>query len=252
MTTMTSRTGSPSQVTEAAQPVPASPLDAEDVRARVDRALGALLDQELSALGFLGPDAGPVTDILTRFAMEGGKRLRPAFVYWGYRGAGGPADGPRADAAIRAACAVELLHVCALIHDDIMDASRVRRGRPSVHVEFSDLHRDARWRGDPDAFGEGAAILMGDLAFTWADAALASAGLSPERLVAALEVFNTLRSEMMGGQYLDLLEAQRGEVDEAAVHRVLLYKSGKYTIERPLHMGAALALGGDLDRRARL
>src|SRR5829696_8088970 len=115
MTTITSHRGTPSQVTEAAQPVPASPLDAEDLR-----------DRELSALDFLGPDASPVTDALTRFAMEGGKRLRPAFVYWGYRGAGGAAGGPAADAAIRASCSVELLHICALIHDDIMDGSEVR------------------------------------------------------------------------------------------------------------------------------
>jgi geranylgeranyl diphosphate synthase type I len=243
MTTMTSRTGSPSQVTEAAQPVPASPLDAEDVRARVDRALGALLDQELSALGFLGPDAGPVTDILTRFAMEGGKRLRPAFVYWGYRGAGGPADGPQADAAIKAACSVELLHVCALVHDDIMDGSEVRRGRPAMHVSFAGLHRRRGWRGDPAGFGEGAALLMGDLAFTWADVALAEAGLTDERLAAALRVFNRLRSELMGGQYLDLVEARRGAPDEDAVRRVLSYKSGRYTIERPLHLGHALAAG---------
>jgi geranylgeranyl diphosphate synthase type I len=228
-----------------------SPLDRDALLERVDAALAAVLERQLDALGFLGVERAPVAAALRGFVLRGGKRIRPAFLYWGYRGAGGP-GGAEADPVVRAACAVELLHVCALIHDDIMDASRVRRGRPSVHVEFSDLHRDARWRGDPDAFGEGAAILMGDLAFTWADAALASAGLSPERLVAALEVFNTLRSEMMGGQYLDLLEAQRGEADEAAVHRVLLYKSGKYTIERPLHMGAALALGGDLDRRARL
>jgi geranylgeranyl diphosphate synthase type I len=243
MTTMTSRTGSPSQVTEAAQPVPASPLDAEDVRARVDRALGALLDQELSALGFLGPDAGPVTDILTRFAMEGGKRLRPAFVYWGYRGAGGPAAGPQADAAIKAACSVELLHVCALVHDDIMDGSEVRRGRPAMHVSFAGLHRRRGWRGDPAGFGEGAAMLMGDLAFTWADVALAEAGLTDDRLAAALRVFNRLRSELMGGQYLDLVEARRGAPDEDAVRRVLTYKSGRYTIERPLHLGHALAAG---------
>ena len=240
---MTSRRGSPSQVTEAAQPVPASPLDAEDVRARVDRALGALLDQELSALGFLGPDAGPVTDILTRFAMEGGKRLRPAFVYWGYRGAGGPADGPQADAAIKAACSVELLHVCALVHDDIMDGSEVRRGRPAMHVSFAGLHRRRGWRGDPAGFGEGAALLMGDLAFTWGDVALAEAGLTDDRLAAALRVFNRLRSELMGGQYLDLVEARRGAPDEDAVRRVLSYKSGRYTIERPLHLGHALAAG---------
>jgi geranylgeranyl diphosphate synthase, type I len=243
MTTVTTPRGTLSQVTEAAQPVPASPLDAEDLRARVDRALAALLDQELSALGFLGDDAGPVTDALTRFALAGGKRLRPAFVYWGYRGAGGAADGPEAEATVKAACSVELLHVCALIHDDIMDGSEVRRGRPAMHVGFAGLHRDLGWRGDPAGFGEGAAMLMGDLAFTWADVALAEAGLPDDRLAAALRVFNRLRSELMGGQYLDLVEARRGAPDEAAVRRVLTYKSGKYTIERPLHLGLALAAG---------
>ncbi len=231
-------------MSQVPQPVPASPLDAEGVRARVDRALAALLDRELSALGFLGADAGPVTAALTRFALEGGKRLRPAFVYWGYRGAGGAPTGPQAEAAIRAACSVELLHICALIHDDIMDGSEVRRGRPAMHVGFASLHRGRGWRGDPAAFGEGAAMLMGDLAFTWADVALAEAGLPDDRLAAALRVFNRLRSELMGGQYLDLVEARRGAPDEDAVRRVLTYKSGKYTIERPLHLGLALA-GGD-------
>src|SRR5215213_2085617 len=121
MTTITSPRGTPSQVTEAAQPVPASPLDAEDLRARVDRALATLLDRELSALGFLGDDAGPVTGALSRFVLGAGKRLRPGFVYWGYRGAGGTAEGPAAEAAVVAACAVELLHACAMVHDDVMD-----------------------------------------------------------------------------------------------------------------------------------
>ena len=230
-------------MSDRTDPVPAVPLDAEDLRARVDRALADLLGRELSALGFLGADAGPVTDALTRFSLEGGKRLRPAFVYWGYRGAGGAADGPAAEAAVQAACSVELLHVCALIHDDIMDGSEVRRGRPAMHVGFAALHRRRAWRGDPAAFGEGAAMLMGDLAFTWADVALADAGLPDDRLAAALLVFNRLRSELMGGQYLDLVEARRGAPDEDAVRRVLTYKSGKYTIERPLHLGLALAAG---------
>src|SRR5215211_4900117 len=244
MTTIASHRGTPSQVTQATPPaVPASPLDAEDLRARVDRALATLLHRELSALDFLGADAGPVTDALTRFALESGKRLRPAFVYWGYRGAGGAATGPGADAAIKAACSVELLHVCALIHDDIMDGSEVRRGRPAMHVGFAGLHRRLAWRGDPAAFGAGAAMLMGDLAFTWADVALAEAGLTDDRLAAALRVFNRLRSELMGGQYLDLVEARRGAPDEDAVRRVLSYKSGRYTIERPLHLGHALAAG---------
>jgi geranylgeranyl diphosphate synthase, type I len=244
MTTITGSRGSLSQVTDRLPPTPATPLDAEGLRARVDAALAALLDRELTALGFLGEDAGPVSAALTRFVLEGGKRLRPAFVYWGYRGAGGAPDGQQADAAVRAACSVELLHVCALIHDDIMDGSDVRRGRPAMHVGFAELHRTSAWRGDPAAFGEGAAVLMGDLAFTWADVALAEAGLADDRLASAIRVFNRLRSELMGGQYLDLVEARRGAPDEAAVRRVLTYKSGKYTIERPLHLGHAIAGGG--------
>jgi geranylgeranyl diphosphate synthase, type I len=220
-----------------------SPLDVEDLRARVDLALAELLGQELDALGFLGADAEPVAAALRRFVLEAGKRLRPAFVYWGWRGAGGAATGPAAEAVVRAACAVELLHVCAMIHDDVMDGSQVRRGRPAMHVGFADLHRARAWRGDPAAFGQGAAVLMGDLAFTWADVALAEAGLPQDRLAAALRVFNRLRGELMGGQYLDLVEARRGSPDEAAVRRVLRYKSGKYTIERPLHLGHAIADG---------
>jgi geranylgeranyl diphosphate synthase type I len=216
-----------------------------------DDALGRLLERELAGVGFLGGDLDAVAATLRLFVLEGGKRIRPAFVYWGYRGAGGSAGNGLADAVLRAACAVELLHASALIHDDIMDGSQIRRGRPAVHVEFADQHRQAGWRGEADAFGQGAAILLGDLAFTWADAALASAGLPSDRLAAALPVFNTLRAEMIGGQYLDLLEAQRGAPDEDAVQRVLLYKSGKYTVERPLHMGAAMA-GGDAERQRAL
>jgi geranylgeranyl diphosphate synthase, type I len=238
------RRGWPDQVSDRRDPEPAGPLEAEGLRARVDRALAALLDRELSGLGFLGDDAGPVTGALTRFVLGAGKRLRPAFVYWGYRGAGGAADGPAADAAVVAACSVELLHACAMVHDDVMDGSEVRRGRPAMHVGFADLHRRRAWRGDPAAFGEGAAVLMGNLAFTWADAALVDSGLPGDRLAAALRVFNRLRSELMGGQYLDLVEAARGWPSEAAIRRVLRYKSGKYTIERPLHLGHAIA-GGD-------
>jgi geranylgeranyl diphosphate synthase, type I len=223
------------QVTQAS-----NPLDRDDLRERVNAALAEVLGRQIDGLAFLDGDHRPVAEALRTFVLDAGKRIRPAFVYWGWRGAGGPAGAP-ADPVLRAACAVELLHACALIHDDIMDGSRTRRGRPAVHVGFAGLHERSGWRGDPDAFGAGAAILMGDLAFAWADAALTGAGLADDQLRAAFEVFNVLRSEMIGGQYLDLVEAQRGPADEAAVRRVLRYKSARYTIERPLQMGAAMA-----------
>ncbi|HAM23942.1 MAG TPA: polyprenyl synthetase [Actinobacteria bacterium] len=172
--------------------------------------------------------------------MSGGKRLRPAFCYWGFRAAGG-AD---CEEAIRAATALELLQACALVHDDVMDGSDTRRGLPAVHRRFAALHRGSQWLGSPEAFGLGAAILMGDLCLSWADELLMASGLPVDRLMAAKPIYDEMRTELMAGQYLDLLEQARGGGDIARAERVIRFKSAKYTIERPLHLGVALA-GGD-------
>ncbi|MGH9180250.1 MAG: polyprenyl synthetase family protein, partial [Acidimicrobiales bacterium] len=133
-------------------------------------------------------------------------------------------------------------HTFALIHDDVMDGSERRRGGQTVHRDFEDRHRRDDWRGEGRRFGEGVAILVGDLAFVYADRLLA--GAPP----AAVEVFTELRLEVNVGQYLDLLGTVRGEPTLDQARRICQYKSGKYTIERPLHLGAALA--GRLDTLA--
>jgi geranylgeranyl diphosphate synthase type I len=151
-------------------------------------------------------------------------------------GAGGAEDDAT---AIDAGAALELLHVFALIHDDVMDASDRRRGLPTIHVDFGGRHDAGGWRGESRRFGEGVAILVGDLAFVYADVLLAGAP------AAAIDVFNELRLEVNVGQYLDLRGAVTGDTDEPAARRIALYKSGKYTVERPLHLGAALANAAD-------
>ncbi len=186
-------------------------------------------------------DLVPLSEALDEF-LSGGKRLRPAFCYWGWRGAGGDANDPALDeAAIRAASSLEFLQACALIHDDVMDGSATRRGRPAVHHRFASLHRESEWLGTPDTFGVGAAILLGDLCLSWADQALLTSGMPADALRRAKVVYDEMRTELMAGQYLDLLEQARGggSIDRAL--RVVQYKSAKYTIERPLHIGAALA-----------
>lgn len=207
-------------------------------RSGVQAALDAFLDEQETLLAPLGGDA---TRLLreARASVSGGKRLRASFCHWGYRAVDpAPADEP---ALVRACAALELLHASALVHDDFMDASDTRRGRPATHRGFAAEHRSDGWRGDPDQYGAAAAILLGDLLLSWADELLRRCGLPMDRVLAALEVFDRCRSEVIAGQFLDVSVQARGRADVDAAMTVLRYKSAKYSIERPLHIGAALA-----------
>ena len=215
------------------------PLDREDLRQRVQKCLNAFVAGQQHLLDAVSAELSPLTDALSDL-LNGGKRLRPGFCYWGFRGAG----GTDSDEVMTAAAALELFQACAIVHDDVMDGSDTRRGKPAAHRRFAALHRAEGWHGDPEAFGSGAAILLGDLALSWSDEMLGSADLPADRLAAADRVFADMRSELMGGQYLDLLEQARGGGSVERALRVARYKSAKYTIEKPLHLGAALAGAG--------
>ena len=215
------------------------PLDRDDLRSRVQKALDAFVAAQVPRLDGVSEDLGPLTDALGDL-VAGGKRLRPAFCWWGYRGAGG-AD---TEEVVVAAAALELFQACALIHDDVMDGSDTRRGAPAAHRRFASAHRAHGWSGDPEAFGAGAAILLGDLALTWSDEMLMTSGVPDAVLRPAKAVFDEMRTELMGGQYLDLLEQARGGGSVERALRVARYKSAKYTVEKPLHLGAALAGAG--------
>jgi len=215
-----------------------SPLDAADLRSRVQDVVDATLAHQAMVLADVSSDLTPMIDALTAL-LAGGKRLRPAFAYWGWRGAGGDPDHD--DAALRAAASLEFLQACALIHDDVMDGSDTRRGLPAAHRRFAGVHRGAEWLGSPEGFGIGAAILLGDLCLSWADEVLLTSAFPNDALRRAKDVYDEMRTELMAGQYLDLLEQARGGGSVERALRVVRYKSAKYTIERPLHLGAALA-----------
>ena len=206
---------------------------------RVESALVAFLDERSRGLAPLGPDLEPVADIARRFVLSGGKRLRPTFAYWGWRAVRDETDDDRA--LITAAASLELLHACALVHDDVMDDSDTRRGQPAAHAAFATLHRDAGWRGDPDGFGAAAAILLGDLLLSWADAMFAAA--VPGH-AAARAVYDDMRQLVMAGQYLDVLVQARAAFSADEALRVVEFKTSKYTVEGPLHLGAAIAGAG--------
>lgn len=229
---------------------PAAPLDRGDLRARVWAELTAFIDRQEAMLVSVSADLAPVIAALREF-LDGGKRMRPAFCYWGWRAAGGDGDPAAAteQAAVRAAASLELLQASALIHDDYIDGSDTRRGAPAIHRRFERLHRDGGWEGEPERFGAAAAVLLGDITLTWCDELFTRCGLGAQRVQAARPVFDLMRSEVMAGQYLDVLAQARGlsiSTPQEALERartVLRYKSAKYTIERPLQLGVALATG---------
>ena len=217
------------------------PATLRRLAADIDGALDAALDRLLPRLTAIRPELEAVTDELRAFT-SGGKRIRPVLLVLGFQAAGGrnfaSVHGP--------ALALELLHTCALVHDDVIDRAGSRRGRPSVHRAFADRHRAAGWSGAPDAYGDAVAILLGDLAFVYADELFLEAEVPDRSLLAGFRRFTVLREEVMAGQYLDLQAATSRTTDRDLALQVATLKSGRYSVARPLEIGATLA-GADDD-----
>jgi len=216
-----------------------SPLDEMDLRARVQSCIDQELRTQESVLAELGPD---VTDLLDRIGslLAGGKRLRAAFLYWGHRAAG----RPDSDALVRLATAMEFFQAAALIHDDVMDDSDTRRGMPAAHRALAAVHSQRGWGGDDARFGIAGAILAGNLCLTWTDELVATSGLPEQDLARGREVFDRMRTQLMAGQFLDVVDSVRPWDDLPSAERVeraqrvIRYKSAKYTVEHPLLIGA--------------
>ncbi|PRY32997.1 polyprenyl synthetase family protein [Pseudosporangium ferrugineum] len=218
--------------------------DAAGLARRCESALIAYLDRQRPHW----PDGTPrgVLDAVRRFVLADGKRLRPMFCYWGWRGAGQPDGQP----IVAAAAALELFHAFALIHDDIMDGSNLRRGQPTVHRHFADVHTRHSWKGEAVRYGQSAALLSGDLCAAWADHMFHESGLPIEWIHRGYKLFTVMRTEVIAGQYLDLVSGV-GDGSVAGALTVIRMKAARYTVTRPLQIGAALA-GTSLNLQAAL
>jgi geranylgeranyl diphosphate synthase, type I len=187
---------------------------------------------------YIGSDFDVLIAALEDFVLSGGKRLRPAFAYWGWRAVAAAEPDPD---VLLLFSALELLHACALVHDDVIDRSATRRGRPTAHVQFTALHRDRGWSGSPDDFGTSAAILLGDLALSWADDIVLAADLSRDARLRVQPVWSDIRTEVMAGQYLDIVAEASAAESIASAMNVDMFKTACYTVTRPLQLGAAAA-----------
>lgn len=216
-----------------------TPRTARDATAAVEAVLAEHLDARLhEAREVDRVYARDVADRVAAFTRRRGKRLRAAFVWCGWRAAGGTGDP---GTVLRVGAALELLQACALVHDDVMDESPMRRGAPSVQADFARMHGTARMRGAPERFSTAAAVLAGDLALVWADDLLAETAFGTPHAAPLLAEWRAMRGEMVAGQYRDVHAQATGAsgVDEAVTIAAL--KSALYTVERPLALGAVLA-----------
>lgn len=226
----------------------ADPLSS-DFRALVGAEIDKFVTHRADYLATLGPEIGELAELAHAFTA-GGKRLRPAFCAWGQLAAAGGDQVPRP--VLRAAASLDLLHVSALIHDDVMDASLTRRGLPAAHVQLAARHTAVGSRGSASDFGRGGAILLGDLLLMWSVELFNDCGAPAAALAAAQPLIAAVRAEVTGGQYLDItaqtlpLELVRRDpaVVLERVQRVVEFKTARYTVIRPLQIGAALGGGG--------
>lgn len=214
------------------------------LRPRVERVIDLHLRRQRTVLSAQSPDLLPLVEAAAAL-LAGGKRLRAAFCYWGWRGAGSADE----DAIVNAATCLEFFHAAALIHDDLIDGSDTRRGIPSAHRRFAAVHEQSGWQGDPSRFGNAAALLLGDLCLGWSDELLNNSGLSEAALRRGRPVFERMRTELIGGQFLDILEQASGAQDPvgqaARARQVIRHKSAKYSVEHPLRLGGLLAGGAE-------
>lgn len=208
----------------------------DELRGAVDEALRAFLARRRDDLARAAPGALPVLEEVER-ALPGGKRLRPAFCWWGHRAGGGGPEGP----IVPAAASLELLHTFALLHDDVMDWAGERRGKPAAFRRIAAEHAAAGGGGDHLQFGISVAILAGDLAFALSDQMFTESGFPPEALARAFPALHALRGRAAAGQFLDLLYTGDAEAPAAAVRLAARLKTASYSIEGPLLVGAALA-----------
>lgn len=211
-------------------------------REAVGDTLADYVAQQSAKLEVYGGHAALLGELAAAFTA-GGKRIRPAFCWWGHQAV---AESDDIDELLRASASLDLLHVSALIHDDVMDASDVRRGLPAAHRQFETWHAEHALMGSPEAFGRAGAILLGDLLLVWSMELFTSSGLSGEALRRGLPLLDAMRTEVTCGQFLDVVAQAKpiGDVDLMdVVPRVVEYKTSRYTVIRPLQIGAALAGG---------
>ncbi len=221
-----------------------------DYRNRIENFLVSYLSAKVSALKEIEPMGEETGKLIEDFILDGGKRIRAAFTYYGYRAAG----GKNGENISFASAAVELLHNFFLIHDDIIDKSDFRRGSPTIHARYKQIYENKslifnfRNNGKAD-LASSMAIINGDICCALAYEALVESGFQADKILQILKVMHEMVKFTAIGELLDIVKATSKKATEEEILQIHYLKTAKYTVEGPLHMGAILqgATPGILD-----
>lgn len=219
----------------------------ETARSRIDLCLQNRLDETRTV--FAATSSRAIVDEVARVTTAGGGRIRPLLCCSGYDACGGE-GGPLDERIVRVAAGLELLHTFAILHDDVMDGSPVRRGQPSTFARAAEERRASGMMGDADRYGVSVAILAGDLALIMSDQLIAESGFAPERLAEVSVPLNRMRLDAIAGQYLDLAHSGKAISDPNLTARIARLKTGSYSVEGPILVGATLAGGSPAAKKA--
>ena len=219
----------------------------------IQQEIDSFCDEKRGQLAEISEDLAPIIDY-TQELLRGGKRFRALFAYWAWAAALPKNSNPselieQANGIVGIASSLEIFHAAALVHDDLMDQSDTRRGKPSIHKRFEKMHSEKGFLGDPERFGQSGSVLVGDLMLNWSSEVFGSAVTSaPSADIesSCRSEFSKMRFEVMAGQYLDVLEENAAPLRSLAdavtkAEKVMLYKTAKYSLEAPLLIGASFA-----------
>ncbi len=208
---------------------------------KVDKKLKAFFDRKLKEVRKTGPTAARMIKDIRNLVLSGGKRARPALMYWGYKGAGGRLE----DEIVEASMSIELTHIFLLIHDDIIDRDSFRHGVWTIHERYRKIAKKLNYLIEPEHFGNSIGIIAGDMAAALGNEIIFNSRFPANQKIAALNKLQYIVKNTVSGEVLDIVLEARGKATEKEILKVHENKTAKYTIEGPLHLGAMLAGGND-------
>lgn len=208
----------------------------QNFKKKVDQEIAIYLDKTIKETKDRDVVMTDALRYVKNLTLAGGKRIRPALMYYGYIGAGGREN----EKMIKTSVSIELVHMFLLIHDDVIDRDIERHGKDSINRKYEKLGARFFPGKDPKHFGNSMAIIVGDMISALGNQIIFDSGFNEKLVMKALSGLQSIISYTVIGEVKDFYIEYRSKATEKEVLEMYEYKTAKYTIEGPLHLGAIL------------